>query len=85
MPGLISMSHNELTRLEILQRIQDRRLSQTQAAAMLSITDRQMRRLVRRYRDAMLSMIADQSKATPPERRSLKGPTRRYPSPARLV
>jgi hypothetical protein len=34
---------------------------------------------------AMLSMIADQSKALPPERRSLKGPTRRYPSPARLV
>ena len=44
------MSHSELTRLEILQRIEDRRLSQAQAAMMLGLTDRQMRRLVQRYR-----------------------------------
>jgi predicted XRE-type DNA-binding protein len=44
------MSHSELTRLEILQRIEDRRLSQAQAATMLGLTDRQMRRLVHRYR-----------------------------------
>ena len=44
------MSHSELTRLEILQRIEDRRLSQAQAATMLGLTDRQMRRLVRCYR-----------------------------------
>jgi len=50
MRGLISMSHNELTRLEILQRIEDRRLNQTQAATMLGLTSRQMRRLVRSYR-----------------------------------
>lgn len=47
---LISMSHSELTRLEILQRIEYRRLSQAQAATMLGLTDRQMRRLVQRYR-----------------------------------
>lgn len=45
------MSHSELTRLEILQRIEDRRLSQAQAATMLGLTDRQMRRLVQRYRE----------------------------------
>jgi transposase-like protein len=44
------MSHSELTRLEILQLIEDRRLSQAQAATMLGLTDRQMRRLVQRYR-----------------------------------
>jgi hypothetical protein len=44
------MSHRELTRLEILQRIEDRRLNQTQAATMLGMTPRQMRRLVRSYR-----------------------------------
>jgi transcriptional regulator with GAF, ATPase, and Fis domain len=49
--GLISMSHSELTRLEILQRIEDRRLSQAQAATMLGLTDRQLRRLVQRYRE----------------------------------
>jgi hypothetical protein len=48
--GLISMSHNELNRLEILQRIDDRRLSQAQAATMLGLTPRQVRRLVSRYR-----------------------------------
>jgi hypothetical protein len=32
MRGLLSMSHSELTRLEILQPIEDRRLNQTQAA-----------------------------------------------------
>jgi hypothetical protein len=51
MRGLISMSHSELTRLEILQRIEDRRLNQAQAATMLGLTSRQMRRLVRSYRE----------------------------------
>ena len=41
MQGLICMSHSELTRLEILQRIEDRRLNQTQAATMLGMTPRQ--------------------------------------------
>jgi hypothetical protein len=36
------MSHSELTRLEILQRVEDRRLNQTQAATMLGMTPRQM-------------------------------------------
>jgi Helix-turn-helix domain len=43
------MNNSELTRLEIPQRIEDRRLSQAQAATMLGLTDRQMRRLVQRY------------------------------------
>jgi hypothetical protein len=50
MRGLICMSHRELTRLEILQRVEDRRLNQSQAATMLGMTPRQMRRLVRSYR-----------------------------------
>jgi hypothetical protein len=50
MQGLICMSHSELTRLEILQRVEDRRLNQSQAATMLGMTPRQMRRLVRSYR-----------------------------------
>jgi transposase-like protein len=50
MRGLICMSHSELTRLEILQRVEDRRLNQSQAATMLGMTPRQMRRLVRSYR-----------------------------------
>jgi transposase len=48
--GLISMSHSELNRLEVLQRIEDRRLSQAQAASTLGLTPRQIRRLVSRYR-----------------------------------
>jgi hypothetical protein len=44
MRGLICMSHSELTRLEILQRIEDRRLNQTQAATMLGMTARRATR-----------------------------------------
>jgi Helix-turn-helix domain len=57
--GLISMSHSELTRLEILQRIEDRRLSQTQGATMLGMTPRQIRRLVRVYRTQGPELTSD--------------------------
>ena len=50
MRGLISMSHSELDRLEILRKIEERQLSQTQAATMLALTPRQVRRLVQRFR-----------------------------------
>ncbi len=59
------MSHKELTRLEILQRIEERRLSQAQAAKVLGMTDRQMRRLVRRYRDDGPEGLISKKRGTP--------------------
>jgi len=44
------MSTRELSRLEVVQRVLDRRLSQRAAATSLGISYRQMKRLVARYR-----------------------------------
>ena len=40
------MSHKELNRLEVLQRVVDRRITQRKAAKMLGIGERQVRRLL---------------------------------------
>jgi transposase len=50
MGDLITMSNKELTRAEVCQRIKDKRISQRQAAAMLHLSTRQVKRLVRAYR-----------------------------------
>ena len=50
MGDLITMSNKELTRAEVCQRIKDKRISQRQAAAILRLSTRQVKRLVRAYR-----------------------------------
>jgi hypothetical protein len=70
MREVICMNHRELTRLEILQRIDDRRLNQTQAATMLGMSPRQMRRLVRSYQakgpKGLVSSLGPQEAAEAP-------------------
>ncbi len=51
MEELISMTQKELTRLEIIQKLEDKRLTQTKAAKYLSLSIRQIKRLCKRYRD----------------------------------
>jgi transposase len=46
---LLIMSQPELNRCQVLQRLQDRQLRQHQAAELLGVTTRQVRRLVRTY------------------------------------
>jgi len=48
--GLLTMSDQELTRLDVVQRALDRRLSQRAAATTLGLSYRQMKRLVARFR-----------------------------------
>lgn len=48
--GNITMSKKELTRLEVLQRVADRQVRQRDAARMLSVSERQVKRLVRAFR-----------------------------------
>lgn len=48
--GLITMSGNELDKLEIVQKIVDGKLKQKAAAEMLGITPRQIRRLLKNYK-----------------------------------
>src|SRR5215216_2369868 len=50
MGDTITMSNKELTRAEVCQRIKDKRISQHQAAAILHLSTRQVKRLVRAYR-----------------------------------
>ena len=49
MDKLIAMSGKELTRLEIMQRLKDKRLKQAEAAEMLGVGVRQVKRLYRAF------------------------------------
>jgi len=51
MEELISLSHKELDRLSVIERIDRGELSQVDAAALLKRSTRQVRRLLMRYRD----------------------------------
>jgi transposase len=47
----IQMSPKEITRLEAMQRVKDRRMSQVEAARQLGLSERQVQRLWRAYRE----------------------------------
>ena len=50
MEKLLTMSKKELTRLEVMQRLEEKRLKQKEAATILGISERHVRRLYRAYR-----------------------------------
>jgi transposase len=50
MDELLTMSKKELTRLEVMQRLKDKRLTQKEAARLLGVSVRQIKRLWRAYR-----------------------------------
>lgn len=50
MDELLTMSKRELTRLEVMQRIKDKRLTQKEAAGMLGLSVRQVKRLYRAFK-----------------------------------
>lgn len=52
MDELLTMSKKELTRLEIMQRLKDKRLTQKEAARLLGLSVRQIKRLWQAYRQA---------------------------------
>jgi transposase len=55
------MSATELSRLEVMQRLVEKRLSQKEAAKMLGVSDRQVRRLLKGYRrDGASGLISQQ-------------------------
>lgn len=51
MDELLTMSKKELTRLEIMQRLKDKRMTQKEAARMLGLSIRQIKRLWRAYQE----------------------------------
>lgn len=50
MDDLITMSNKELTRAELMQRLSDKRIKQCEAATMLGLSLRQVKRLIRAFR-----------------------------------
>lgn len=51
MDELLTMSKKELTRLEVMQRLEEKRLTQKEAAEMLEVSTRHIRRLLQSYRE----------------------------------
>lgn len=66
----IEMSRQEIERLEIIGRIVDGRISQRQAADLLGITDRQVRRLQRSYEAKGASGLVSKRRGRPSNRRT---------------
>lgn len=61
MDDIITMSNKELTRAEVMQRLVDKRIKQRQAALMLGLSLRQVKRLLRSFRqDGPTGLISKQ-------------------------
>ena len=62
---LITMSPKEVNRLEVVQRVDEKRMKQKAAAELLGICERQVKRLVRKYRKQGASGLVSQRRGKP--------------------
>jgi hypothetical protein len=69
MDKLLTMSNREITRLEAMQRIKDKRLTQKEAARMLSLSVRQVKRLYRAYKAQGARGLVSQRRGKPSNNR----------------
>jgi len=69
MDELLTMSKREITRLEAMQRIKDKRLTQKEAARMLGISLRQVKRLYRAYKAHGAAGLVSQRRGKPSNNR----------------
>ncbi len=69
MDELLTMSNEEITRLEVMQRLKDKRLIQKEAARMLGISIRQVKRLYRAYKARGASGLVSQRRGKPSHHR----------------
>src|ERR1044072_9602386 len=65
MGDIISMSNKQLTRAELMQRLVDKRIKQHQAAAMLDLSIRQVKRLLRAYRSTGAAGLISKQRGLP--------------------
>jgi predicted transcriptional regulator len=65
MGELITMSNQELRRAELMQRLIDKRLKQADAAALLNLTRRQIKRLLRAYRNGGPAALISKRRGKP--------------------
>ena len=66
---VIEMSKKELTRLEIVQRVADKRMKHAEAARQLSLSERQIKRLVRSWREAGAAGLMSKRRGQPSNHR----------------
>ena len=69
MDELLTMSTRELTRLEVMQRLKEKRLSQKEAAYLLGISTRQVKRLWQAYRQKGAKGLISQKRNRPSNHR----------------
>jgi len=69
MDELLPMSNREITRLEAMQRIKDKRLTQKEAARVLSLSVRQIKRLYRAYKAQGARGLVSQRRGKPSNNR----------------
>jgi transposase len=69
MDKLLTMSNEEITRLEVMQRLKYKRLNQKEAARMLGISIRQVKRLYRAYQVKGASGLVSQRRGKPSNHR----------------
>jgi len=69
MDELLTMSTREITRLEVMQRLKEKRLLQKEAAVMLGIGTRQVKRLYQAYRQRGAKGLVSQRRGQPSNNR----------------
>jgi transposase len=77
MDELITMSTKELTRLEVMQRLKEKRLTQKEAANLLGLSTRQVKRLWRRYKQGAAQGLLSQRRGKESNHRLNEQVTRR--------
>ena len=71
--GLVLMSEHELQRVEVLSRVLDGRMRSSTAASVLAISERQVQRLLRRYRESGAGAIRHGLRGRPSNNRIDRG------------
>jgi hypothetical protein len=67
--GVVLMSKRELNRIDVLARLDGRRLTASAAADLMRVTVRQTHRLLKRYRDGGAPAIANRRRGRPSNNR----------------
>ena len=70
---MITMSAKEVNRLEVMQRLDEKRMKQKAAAELLGISERQVKRLLRRYRKQGASGLVSQRRGKPSSHQLTEG------------
>ena len=69
MEGKIIMSRKEFDRVKVLEKIMSQEISQVEGAKLMGVSDRQVRRLVRRIREGGMRNIVHQGRGKPSNRK----------------